>query len=170
MRLLVVCLGNICRSPMAEGALRSRLASAGLAGRVEVDSAGTGDWHVGAPPDPRAIACARRHGVDISMQRARQIVRADYDAHAWLLCADASVLREVARRAPADARGRAVRMLDWAWPGGGPSDLPGDPCRLDLADPYTGGVDDFEGVWRRIDAAAAEIARRLASTPLEGGA
>ena len=71
-RLLVVCLGNICRSPMAEGALRARLDASPLAGRVQVDSAGTGDWHVGDPPDPRAVACAARNGVDIAAQRARQ--------------------------------------------------------------------------------------------------
>jgi len=77
-RLLIVCLGNICRSPMAEGALRSRLNEAGLGQLVEVDSAGLGNWHAGRPPDRRAIACAARHGVDISDLRARQLVDADY--------------------------------------------------------------------------------------------
>ncbi|MBN8225647.1 MAG: hypothetical protein J0L89_12680, partial [Xanthomonadales bacterium] len=65
-RLLVVCLGNICRSPLAEGALRARIDASPLAGRVRVDSAGTGGWHAGRPPDRRAIACAQGHGVDIS--------------------------------------------------------------------------------------------------------
>jgi protein-tyrosine phosphatase len=169
MRLLVVCLGNICRSPMAEGALRARLGEAGLA-HVAVDSAGTGDWHVGAPPDPRAIACARRHGVDISEQRARQISATDFHAHDWLLCADASVLHDVHRRAPEGASARSVLLLDWAWPDGGPADLPGDPCRLDLADPYTGDHAAFERVWRRIDAAASEVARRLSRAADRGGA
>ncbi len=73
MNLLVVCLGNICRSPMAEGALRARLQASPLADRVQVDSAGTGDWHVGEAPDRRAIACAARHGVDIGGLRARQL-------------------------------------------------------------------------------------------------
>ncbi|MEO5565746.1 MAG: low molecular weight phosphotyrosine protein phosphatase, partial [Luteimonas sp.] len=63
-RLLIVCLGNICRSPMAEGALRARLQAAGLSGRVKVDSAGLGNWHAGQPPDRRAIKCAAGHGVD----------------------------------------------------------------------------------------------------------
>jgi protein-tyrosine phosphatase len=169
VRLLVVCLGNICRSPMAEGALRARLARAGR-DDIHVDSAGTGDWHVGAPPDPRAIACARRHGIDISGQRARQLATADFHDHDWLLCADASVLRDVGDRMPPRARARGVLMLDWAWPDGGPSDLPGDPCRLDLADPYTGDTADFERVWRRIDDAAAEIARRLARSRTGDGA
>jgi protein-tyrosine phosphatase len=169
MRLLVVCLGNICRSPMAEGALRARLDGVGRED-IRVDSAGTGDWHVGAPPDPRAIACARRHGVDISRQRARQLSTADFHAHDWLLCADASVLRDVGGRRPPGAPAQSVLMLEWAWPDGGPSDLPGDPCRLDLADPYTGGPADFERVWRRIDDAAAEIARCLARAAAGDGA
>ncbi|WP_309297128.1 low molecular weight protein-tyrosine-phosphatase, partial [Enterobacter hormaechei] len=88
MKLLVVCLGNICRSPMAEGALRARLDASPLAGRVQVDSAGTGDWHVGEPPDRRAIACAAGHGVDISGLRARQLHAADFDRFDWILCAD----------------------------------------------------------------------------------
>ena len=85
MNLLVVCLGNICRSPMAEGALRARLATSPLAGRVRVDSAGTGGWHAGEPPDRRAIACARGHGVDISGQRARQLSARDFEAFDWIL-------------------------------------------------------------------------------------
>ncbi|MFP5374337.1 MAG: low molecular weight protein-tyrosine-phosphatase [Gammaproteobacteria bacterium] len=171
MRLLVVCLGNICRSPMAEGALRARLAEAGLAGAVRVDSAGTGDWHVGQPPDRRAIACARRHGVDIAGLRARQLRRDDHHAFDWLLCADGSVLREVRRRAPGDAGARSALLLPWAREGAsGPAAeaLAGDD---DLADPYTGADDDFEQVWQRVDAAARAIAQRLrAAPPGSGGA
>ena len=105
MKLLLVCLGNICRSPLAEGALAHRIAASPLAGRVQVDSAGTGDWHAGQPPDPRAIACARGHGVDISGQRARQLRRSDFLEFDWLLCADPQNLRDVLARAPAGARG-----------------------------------------------------------------
>lgn len=100
MKLLVVCLGNICRSPMAEGALRARLEASPLAGRVQVDSAGTGDWHVGEPPDRRAIACAAGHGVDIGGLRARQLQAADFDRFDWILCADEANLRDAGRRSP----------------------------------------------------------------------
>lgn len=75
MRILFVCLGNICRSPLAEGLFRHAAAQAGLGDRVAVDSAGTGDWHCGEAPDPRAITVAARHGIDIAAQRARQIRR-----------------------------------------------------------------------------------------------
>jgi protein-tyrosine phosphatase len=154
MKLLVVCLGNICRSPMAEGALRARLAASRLAGRVEVDSAGTGGWHAGEPPDRRAIACARGHGVDISGQRARQLRPADFDDFDWLLCADEDNLRDVRQRAPAGRRDRVVLLLDWAGtqPGG------------EVPDPYTGGPEDFQQVWRLVDSAAQAVVARLSAT------
>ena len=87
-RILVVCLGNICRSPMAEGLLRARIERSRFAGRVELDSAGTGAWHVGHPPDPRAIACVGAAGVDIAGLRGRQVTREDFHHFDWLLCAD----------------------------------------------------------------------------------
>ncbi|HET6396682.1 MAG TPA: low molecular weight protein-tyrosine-phosphatase [Pseudoxanthomonas sp.] len=151
MRLLVVCLGNICRSPLAEGALRARIAASPLAGRVEVDSAGTGGWHAGEPPDRRAIACARGHGVDIAGLRARQLRQADFDRFDWLLCADADNLRDVRRLAPPPARDRVALLLDWAGvePGG------------EIPDPYYGGTDHFEQVWRMVDAAAQAAVQRL---------
>lgn len=158
MRLLVVCLGNICRSPMAEGALRFRIAEAGLEHLVEVDSAGTGDWHVGEPPDRRAIATAARHGVDISMLRARQLQAADYHRFDWLLCADRSNLRDVRARAPAGGRAGIALLREWAGQGEGAV----------IADPYTGGPAQFEEVWRQVDAAARAIVERIASQALAG--
>ncbi len=153
MNLLVVCLGNICRSPMAEGALRARLASSSLAGRVQVDSAGTGGWHAGEPPDRRAIACAREHGVDIGAQRARQLSAADFEHFDWILCADRANLRDVQRLAPPERRDRVVLLLDWAGtsPGG------------EVPDPYTGGPEDFRQVWRLVDSAAQAVVARLAA-------
>jgi protein-tyrosine phosphatase len=114
MRLLVVCLGNICRSPMAEGALRARLDASPLAGRVQVDSAGTGDWHVGEPPDRRAIACAAGHGVDIGGLRARQLQAVDFDRFDWILCADEANLRDAGRLASAAQRERLALYLPWS--------------------------------------------------------
>ena len=147
-RLLMVCLGNICRSPMAEGALRARLQAAGLAGAVDVDSAGLGDWHAGNPPDPRAIACAAGHGVDIAGQRARQLRPADHDDFDLLLCADADVLRAVRNATPARARAQSALLLAWSGAGRDDDGIP---------DPYTGTTADFEHAWALVDAAAAAI-------------
>lgn len=153
LRLLVVCLGNICRSPMAEGALRARIAEAGLQDRVAVDSVGTGDWHVGGPPDPRAVATAARHGVDIGMLRARQLDVQDFSRHDWMLCADRANLRDVRARAPAGTGAQSALLLDWSGTGAG--------AALDVPDPYTGSDEDFERVWTIVDAAAVSIAQRL---------
>ncbi len=148
-RLLVVCLGNICRSPVAEGALRARIEAAGLRDVIEVDSCGTGDWHVGDPPDPRAIRSAAAHGVDISGLRARRLDDADYRDFDVLLCADASTLRIVRERQPTDATGEIALLLDWAGQGSG-----------DVPDPYTGDAAGFESVWQLVDAAAAAVVAR----------
>ena len=151
-RLLVVCLGNICRSPLAEGALRARIEASPLAGRVMVDSAGTGGWHAGEPPDRRAIACARGHGVDIAGLRARQLRARDFEDFHWLLCADADNLRDVRALAPPGARERTALLLDWAGQGPG----------AEVPDPYTGSGDEFERVWAMVEAAARAIVGRFA--------
>lgn len=148
VRLLIVCLGNICRSPMAEGALRARLREAGLADAVDVDSAGTGGWHAGQAPDPRAIACASRHGVELGQLRARQLDPRDYGEFDWILCADPDNLRDVRARAPATARARTGLLLPWAGQGGDA-----------IPDPYEGGVAEFERVWRLVDGAARTAVR-----------
>lgn len=153
LRLLVVCLGNICRSPMGEGALRARLAAAGLADRVEVDSVGTGDWHVGDPPDRRAIACAARNGVDIGALRARQLARVDFERFDAILCADRSTLRNVRALAPAAVRGRCVLMSDYAGRG-----------EVEIPDPYTGDAPEFDHAWSLVDGMAEAIAQRLSGS------
>ena len=152
-RLLVVCLGNICRSPMAEGALRARIEAAGLGHRVEVDSAGLGNWHAGQPPDRRAIKCAAGHGVDISGLKARQITDADYTAFDVLLCADADVLYTVRAHAPAGATAHTELLLDWSGLG----------ANAQIPDPYTLNTAAFEHAWDLVDAAAAAIVARLQS-------
>jgi protein-tyrosine phosphatase len=157
MRLLMVCLGNICRSPLAEGAVRAHLDRRGL-DWVTIDSAGTGGWHAGEPPDPRSIAVAAASGVDIRAQRARKLVQADFQHFDWLLCADRSVLRDVRAAAPAEARERVALLLEWAGQGAG----------ADIPDPYTGGPEDFRRVWAMVDAAAAGIVARIASARVAG--
>ena len=151
VRLLVVCLGNICRSPVAEGVLRARIAGSTLAGRVELDSAGTGDWHVGEPPDRRAIANAASHGIDIAGLRARQLSASDYRRFDWLLCADRANLRDVRARAPADTHARIALLLDWA----------GVEDEGEIPDPDTGGASQFEHVYQLLDRAAAGAIARL---------
>ena len=153
MKLLMVCLGNICRSPLAEGALRARLAQARL-DWVDVDSAGTGGWHAGEPPDRRSIAIAAEAGVDIRAQRARKLRSADFDAFDWLLCADRSVLRDVRAAAPAGASAGSALLLEWAEQGSG----------MEIPDPYTGTQEDFRRVWRIVDAAAERIVQRIVQT------
>lgn len=152
-RLLVVCLGNICRSPMAEGALRAHLVRAGLTGEVHVDSAGTGDWHVGTPPDRRAIAYAARNGVDISTQRARQVSGGDFEAFDAVLCADHATLRETRARAPAALRDRCMLLSVYARQG-----------EIEIPDPYTGDAADFDHVWGLVDAMAQDIVQGLQRT------
>jgi protein-tyrosine phosphatase len=153
VRLLVVCLGNICRSPMAEGVLRARIDASPLKGRVLVDSAGTGDWHVGQPPDQRAIDTAARHGVDIGGLRARQLRRADAEAFDWLLCADRENLADVLARIPPASHPRASLLLEWSGVGAG----------MDVPDPYYGELDGFEHSWRLVEAAAEGAVARLMS-------
>ena len=104
MRVLFVCLGNICRSPTAEGVLRHKLRAAGLAERIEVASAGTGDWHVGNQPDKRSQAAALRRGYDLSMQRAQQVSRADFSSSDLILAMDQSNLRNLKALQPAQAK------------------------------------------------------------------
>ncbi|MDQ3495846.1 MAG: low molecular weight phosphotyrosine protein phosphatase [Pseudomonadota bacterium] len=151
MRLLVVCLGNICRSPMAEGALRHRIAEAGLQARVVVDSAGTGDWHAGQPPDARAVATAARHGVDIGALRARQLRAGDFARFDWLLCADRTNLRDVQALAPAAAQAKPVLLLEWA----------GVAETREVPDPYTEDEPEFERAWALVDSAARGTVARL---------
>jgi protein-tyrosine phosphatase len=136
MRLLFVCLGNICRSPTAEGVMRRLVAEEGLADRVEIDSAGTGDWHVGSAPDPRSAAAARARGVTLD-GAARQVSAADFAAHDLVLAMDAENERVLLRLAPDDAARAKVRRLREFDPAAAAA---GD---LDVPDPYYGGEDGF---------------------------
>lgn len=151
LRLLMLCMGNICRSPMAEGALRARLHVAGLAGDVEVDSAGTGGWHAGEPPDARAVATAAAHGIDITGLRARKLLAGDFERFDWILCADRDNLAQAQARKPITSHGRPVLLLEWA----------GRRVRREVPDPYEGGPRDFARAWALVDDAAARIVERI---------
>ena len=135
MKILMVCLGNICRSPMAEGVLRHLAHERGI--EVETDSAGTGDYHVGEAPDRRAQAAMRRNGIDISDLRARQFVATDFDRFDVLLAMDADNLRNMHRLAPSPAHAaKAVLIMDHA----------ADHPLREVPDPYYGGDEDFDDV------------------------
>ena len=148
--ILMVCLGNICRSPTAEGVLRARLEEAGLGTRARVDSAGTGSSHVGQPPDERAIACAARHGIDIAALRARRLALEDFDAFDIILCADRTILHEARMRKPRTSHAQVALLLEWGGVG-----------KKDVPDPYYGSARDFEHAFKLIDAAAQGIVERV---------
>jgi protein-tyrosine phosphatase len=149
--ILLVCLGNICRSPLAEAALRQAAEEAGL--EVEIDSAGTGDWHVGAPPDPRAQAVAQTNGLDISGLRGRQVERTDFERFDHVVALDRENLRVLERLRPEGARAQLSLLLDHV-PG-----RAGEP----VADPYFGDDAGFETTWADVTAGAAGLVALLRS-------
>ncbi|KUR70148.1 phosphotyrosine protein phosphatase [Novosphingobium fuchskuhlense] len=155
--ILFVCLGNICRSPLAEAALRAEAVLAGVA--VTIDSAGTGGWHAGDAPDPRAISEAERHGIDISHYRARQVRVDDFRRFGQIYALDQQNLRDLRRIQPKGFMGRPIA---------GPSArlsllmdvVPGREGTA-VIDPYGGTADDFAETWADVSAAAREIIRRM---------
>lgn len=149
--VLFVCLGNICRSPTAEAVFRRQVADAGLAGRVRIDSAGTGAWHVGKAPDVRAQAAARQRGYDLSALRARQVHAGDFNDFDYLLAMDRDNLAVLQRMAPAGARARLALTLDFA-PTAALSEVP---------DPYYGGPEGFAQVLDLLEAAGTGLLEEL---------
>jgi protein-tyrosine phosphatase len=154
-RVLFVCMGNICRSPTAEGVFKHLVEKRGLQGRVISDSAGTHDYHVGEPPDARAMQAAARRGYDLSSLRARQVAPCDFDAFDYLLAMDENNLTQLRKWAPKPHAEKAQLFLEFSSldPGG------------ELPDPYYGGAAGFERVLDLVEDAAArlldEIEKRL---------
>ena len=160
-RVLFVCLGNICRSPLAEGVFLHLVREAGLSDRFEVDSAGTGDWHVGERPDSRASAVARRHGVELP-SRARQVTPEDLETFDHVLAMDRENLRDLRRLAPRGATAD-IRLLRAHDP------LSASEDDGDVPDPYYGGPAGFDLVYdmvhRSCSALLAELTARERTKP-----
>ncbi len=140
--VLFVCLGNICRSPLAEAAFRHAAAGAGL--EVEVDSAGTADYHVGERPDPRSLDEARKHGIDITGYRGRQLGPRDFHEFDYILGMDTSNMASIARVDPGDGKAKTAMLLDI---------VPGHEGR-EVADPWYGGPEGFSITWAEVSAGA----------------
>jgi protein-tyrosine phosphatase len=154
MRILFVCLGNICRSPTAEGVMRHVVREEGLEDAIEIDSAGTGGWHVGAPPDERATAAARRRQIALE-GAARKFSPGDFDAFDLILAMDEENRRDLLALAPDDDARAKVRLLREFDPASAAD------ADLDVPDPYYGGDDGFEHVLDLVDAATRGLVDRL---------
>jgi protein-tyrosine phosphatase len=148
IRVLFVCLGNICRSAVAEGALRHRVETAGLSEYFEIESAGTGHWHVGDAPDTRSVQSARDQGVDISAQRARQFIRADLNRFNYIFAMDESNLRNINAMNRGESEAFIGLFLD---------ESQGD--EREVPDPYYGG--GFDYVWNLVDDACESYLERM---------
>jgi protein-tyrosine phosphatase len=151
MRILFVCMGNICRSPTAEGVFRRVLVTRAPHLDIEIASAGTHDYHVGSPPDRRAIEAALRRGVDLAALRARTISERDFDYYDLILAMDEENLEELRRRAPPARRERVRLVMDYA---------PQAAMRA-VPDPYYGGALGFEQVLDLLEEAAEGIVQSL---------
>jgi protein-tyrosine phosphatase len=147
-----VCLGNICRSPTAEGVMRHLVREAGLESAITVDSAGTGSWHVGESPDRRACAAGRRRGVEVS-GAARQFRRADFTRFDYVLAMDSANYDDLVELAPNDGAKKKIHLLR--------SFDPGSPADSSVPDPYYGGVEGFDEVVELCLAACRQLLERI---------
>lgn len=148
VKILMVCLGNICRSPLAEGILQSKLPR----DKFIVDSAGTGDWHVGRQPDSRSIAIAKLRGLDISRQKGRLFTAKDYETNDYIFVMDNSNYKDVIRLAPnEEAKSKVSLILNDLFP----------DENVDVPDPYYGMEDGFSNVYGMLDEVCEIIAEKL---------
>ena len=144
----MVCLGNICRSPLAEGLLRSKLDPS----KYSIDSAGTGHWHVGRPPDPRSIAVAKKNNLDITHLRGKQFEPGFFDLYDHIFVMDFSNYQDVIAQARNEEDKKKVSMiLDELFPGE----------QVDVPDPYSGGDQGFDRVYNMLDEATDRLAERI---------
>lgn len=149
--VLFVCMGNICRSPTAEGFFRKVVAEAGLADRIHIESAGTHAYHAGAAPDHRAQAAAERRGVALTHIRARRITDADFETFDYIFAMDKDNLGELLERAPEAHRDKVMLFLDFA----------GTGRAAEVPDPYYGGASGFELVLDLVEQASQRLLQRI---------
>ncbi len=149
--VLFVCLGNICRSPTAEGVFRAQLEAAGLQAGVVVDSAGTGSWHVGEKPDQRATLAAAERGYQLDSLRARQVCRGDFEQFDYILAMDGDNLASLQRLAPASYAGHLSLFLDFH----------PESTLLEVPDPYYGGSEGFAQVLDMIEIAGQGLLTQI---------
>ena len=154
VKILFVCMGNICRSPMAEGMFRKAVRDAGLEGQIEADSAGTHAYHVGSPPDPRAQAAIRQRGVDIGGLRGRKVEDVDFERFDYILAMDGDNMDRLMQRAPARHQDKVRRLLSFSrkYP------------NLDVVDPYYGGPQGFEENLDMIQDAVQGLIREISGS------
>lgn len=147
VNVLMVCMGNICRSPLAHGLFEELVKREGLSDRIRVDSAGTHAYHVGEPPDPRSQQTAQRHGIDLSTQRARRVALHDFEKFDFILAMDRDNYRILINSAPAEHQHKIRLFLEFA------------PQRSEeeVPDPYYGGPDGFDRVYEMVEAAASGL-------------
>ena len=151
-KIIFVCLGNICRSPTAEGVLRKQISERGLENLFEIDSAGTGDWHLGHPPDKRAIEAALARGIDLSPLRARQITARDMLYYDTIIAMDNQNLVRLKSLAPVDQQYKVRLLLQY-----------GNSENREVPDPYYGGDHGFDLVLDLIEASCRELLDKLLS-------
>ena len=156
--VLFVCMGNICRSPTAEGVFRVHAKRAGILDELRIESAGIGDWHVGQPPDKRAVAHARRRGYELDTLRARQVTRDDFATFDFILAMDLRNLRDLKALRPPDYNGYLGLFLDFA-PHLGVREVP---------DPYYGGAEGFETVLELTERASETLLAHIRNRFLAG--
>jgi protein-tyrosine phosphatase len=149
--ILIVCTGNICRSPTGEGVLRALAEKRGLGGRIRIASAGTHDYHIGDAPDPRTVKHASRRGYDLGAQRAQKVIEKHFHEYDYILAMDRGHLRILKALAPKDARAKIGMFLEASgkWKG------------EDVPDPYYGGVEGFEQVLDMVEEAAERWIDRI---------
>lgn len=152
LRVLMVCTGNICRSPTAEGVLRARLARAGLGGRVAVDSAGTQGYHTGEAPDPRAVKAAAARGYDLSGLRARPVQPGDFQRFHWIVAMDEDHLAWLRRKAPPGCTARIELLMPHGCRHAGVTEVP---------DPYYGALAGFDRVLDLVEDACDGLVARV---------
>jgi len=144
VKVLFVCLGNICRSPTAEGVFQKLVVDAGLGKRIHIDSAGTANWHQGRAPDPRTVAAANRRGIDLSVLRARAVKASDFYEFDYILAMDKNNLADLELIKPHDYTGHLGLFLDFG----------SQSTYLEVPDPYHGGSEGFETVLDLVEDAA----------------